>query len=79
MRVGVIPGVGEGRKRQLLRQFGSLKGVRAATIEQLSDSLGPVLAERVHGALHGARESRSDEVRDASIEDASTEAPEEGP
>ncbi len=68
-----IPGVGEGRKKQLLRHFGSLKGVRDASLEQLSEVLGPVLSERIHAALHGAgedSESGADAVRLASLEDA---------
>lgn len=72
-----VPGVGEGRKKQLLRHFGSLKGVREASIEALSEALGPVLAERVHAALHGGgsredSEGEGDTVRAASLEDATS-------
>jgi excinuclease ABC subunit C len=76
-----IPGVGVGRKRALLRQFGSLKRVRAATIEELSqvEGMSVGLAERIHGALHApASRGLTDEdvggedtVRQASLEDAS--------
>jgi excinuclease ABC subunit C len=75
-----IPGVGEGRRKALLRHFGSLKQVQAATIEQLSevDGLGPVVAERIHAFLHGeAAPSEAegvDEVRAESIEDAAASA-----
>jgi excinuclease ABC subunit C len=70
-----IPGVGEGRKVALLRRFGSLKRIREASIEELSDAVGPGIAERVHGWLHadsaGDRvEVEDDAVRDASLEDA---------
>ncbi|WNG59395.1 excinuclease ABC subunit UvrC [Archangium gephyra] len=66
-----IPGVGETRKKQLLRQFGSLKRVREATIEELAEVLGPTLAERVHAALHGHPEEDSeDPIREASLADA---------
>jgi excinuclease ABC subunit C len=77
-----IPGVGEGRKRSLLRHFGSLKRVRQATIEALSEveGLGPAVAERIHAHLHadalgqgemdGVEEGEADTVREASLEDA---------
>lgn len=82
-----IPGVGEGRKKVLLRHFGSLKRVRDATIEALADveGMGAGLAERIHAYLHGtptevAEEQAADEagdeggdaVRVASLEDAET-------
>lgn len=70
-----IPGVGEGRKKALLRHFGSLKRIREASIEELSEveGLGPAVAERIHAFLHGdSRESSESEdaVREASLEDA---------
>jgi excinuclease ABC subunit C len=78
-----IPGVGVGRKRALLRHFGSLKRIRAAAIEELSqvEGVSVALAERIHGALHapsppqGTQEEGEaggeDTVRQASLEDAS--------
>ncbi len=67
-----IPGVGSGRRKALLKHFGSVKGVRGATIEQLAevDGLGPAVAERIHAFLHGQPGTDDDEVRDASLEDA---------
>lgn len=69
-----IPGVGEGRRKALLRHFGSVKRVREADIEALAEVVGPALAERVHAVLHGDAPAPAgrdeDEVRDASIEDA---------
>jgi excinuclease ABC subunit C len=66
-----IPGVGDSRKKLLLRQFGSLKRVREATIEELAEVLGPTLAERVHAALHGhPEEDAEDPIREASLADA---------
>lgn len=70
-----IPGIGEGRRRALLRHFGSLKRVREATIEELAEveGLGPAVAERVHTYLHGVRGAgrgeEGDAVREASLED----------
>ncbi len=70
-----IPGVGDGRKKALLRHFGSLKKIREATIEELAEveGLGPAVAERIHAFLHGhmqTPEDGADAVREASLEDA---------
>jgi excinuclease ABC subunit C len=66
-----IPGVGDTRKKLLLRHFGSLKRVREADIEALAEVLGPTVAERVHAALHGHPEEDSeDPIREASMADA---------
>ncbi|HIK97950.1 MAG TPA: excinuclease ABC subunit UvrC [Dehalococcoidia bacterium] len=45
----LVPGIGPKRKRQLVRQFGSLKGIREASIDDLAASPGMTrkLAERV--------------------------------
>ncbi|MBX5480970.1 MAG: excinuclease ABC subunit UvrC [Myxococcaceae bacterium] len=73
-----IPGVGEGRKKALLRTFGSLKRIREASIEALSEVVGPAVAERVHAWLHappdkGADGDADDAVREASLEDAQSD------
>jgi excinuclease ABC subunit C len=70
-----VPGVGEGRKKALLRHFGSLKRIREASIEGLADVVGPAIAERVHAFLHAdakmlEAQTPEDEVREASLEDA---------
>ncbi len=75
-----VPGVGEGRKKALLRHFGSLKKIRTATIEELAEveGLGPAVAERIHGYLHAAHhapEEGADAVREASLEDAKVQGP----
>jgi excinuclease ABC subunit C len=68
-----IPGVGEARRKILLRHFGSLKRVREASIEELAEVVGPSVAERVHAGLHGhPEEDEVDAVREASLDDAST-------
>ena len=76
-----VPGVGAGRKRALLRHFGSLKRVRGASIEELAqvEGVSVALAERIHAFLHGAPRSAAepesgaeDAIRQASLEDAST-------
>jgi excinuclease ABC subunit C len=80
-----IPGGGEGRKKALLRAFGSLKRIREASIEELAAEagLGTTLAERIHAHLHAPEselrrevaEGQVDEdaVREASLEDAATD------
>jgi len=66
-----IPGVGQTRRKILLRHFGSLKRVSEATIEELAEVVGPSVAERVHAALHGDPEQEGeDPVREASLDDA---------
>lgn len=48
-----IPGVGAERRRRLLRRFGSVKRMRAATVEELAavPGIGPALAVSVRAAL----------------------------
>jgi len=48
-----VPGLGETRRRALLRQFGSLKRLRAATVEQVAEvpGIGPRTAAAVVAAL----------------------------
>jgi excinuclease ABC subunit C len=87
-----IPGVGEGRKRSLLRAFGSLKRIREASIEELASEagVGTTLAERIHAHLHASSaelrrevaegQVDGDTVREASLEDAAAiESPPGGP
>ena len=42
-----IPGVGPERRRKLLSRFGSVRGVRGATLEELSTSVGAGTAARI--------------------------------
>lgn len=66
-----IPGVGEVRRKTLLRHFGSLKRVNEASIEELAEVVGPAMAERVHAGLHGhPDEEDEDPIREASLDDA---------
>jgi len=48
-----IPGVGAGRRKALLRHFGSLRALRGATAAQIAEipGIGPALAETVAAAL----------------------------
>jgi excinuclease ABC subunit C len=49
-----IPGIGEGRKKALLRHFGSVKAVREASAEAIAqvEGFGPEQARRVFEFLH---------------------------
>lgn len=49
-----VPGLGPARRKALLKHFGSVKRLRAASPEQLTEvkGVGPRLAEAVHVALH---------------------------
>jgi len=48
-----IPGVGEQRKRALIRHFGSVRNIRTAAVEAIAavDGIGPKVAERIHRYL----------------------------
>ncbi|MBI3301148.1 MAG: excinuclease ABC subunit UvrC [Deltaproteobacteria bacterium] len=50
-----VPGVGPARRKALLRHFGSLKRVRAATVEELTQVAGvtPAMAEAIRRHLAG--------------------------
>jgi excinuclease ABC subunit C len=49
-----IPGVGPARRRKLLSRFGSLRGVRAASLAELAASVGAATAARIRERLHRA-------------------------
>ncbi len=50
-----IAGIGPTRRQKLLRHFGSVKGVKKATLEELCacDTIGEELARTIFQALHG--------------------------
>jgi excinuclease ABC subunit C len=47
-----IKGVGPTRKKALLRQFGSLKRLRQASIDEMNEVVPRKVAESVYAALH---------------------------
>ena len=52
-QLDTIPGVGEKRRKMLLKHFGSLKKIREASIEDFRPlSIGEKLASRILEALH---------------------------
>ena len=48
-----IPGIGDKRKKRLLRSFGSVAGIRRATREELIPFVGPKLADTLKKRLGG--------------------------
>ena len=48
-----LPGVGPKRKKALIREFGSVKRIREASVEQLAsvEGIGPALAEQIKATL----------------------------
>lgn len=58
-RLDELPGVGPLRRKALLKRFGSLDGVKAASLEELQDALGPILGQRIFVHLQQAAEAAS--------------------
>ena len=46
-----VPGIGEVRKKELLKKFGSLKKMKEAKPEELSEVVGQDVAEKLHTYL----------------------------
>ena len=69
-----VPGLGEVRRKSLLRQFGSLKRLRAATVDEIAavPGIGPRTAEAIKTAL-----DRSDRPRTATVNTTTGEIIEE--
>ncbi len=63
-----IAGVGEGRKKALLRHFGSLRRIRDASLEELGavEGFGEKQARAVHEFFHPAGGGGAPEAADAS-------------
>jgi len=73
-----IPGLGEVRRKALLKHFGSVKAVRAATVDDLAavPGLGRATAEALHEAI--AQRSRSTVRPAAAVNTATGELLEDG-
>ncbi|CAA9335263.1 MAG: Excinuclease ABC subunit C [uncultured Nocardioidaceae bacterium] len=77
-----VPGLGEVRRKALLKRFGSLRKMRAATVEEIADvpGIGPRTAAAIVAALAEARGRAPVSVNTATgeITDELDPAPEEG-
>ncbi|MNJ39948.1 UvrABC system protein C [compost metagenome] len=52
-QLDAIPGIGEKRRKALLKHFGSLKKIKEATVEDFRPlSIGDKLAKQILDALH---------------------------
>ena len=47
-----LPGVGPARKKALLKRFGGIRAIRAASVEELTDVLPVQVAQQVYALLH---------------------------
>lgn len=47
-----VPGIGPGRKKALIKEFGSVKKMRTATLEDLAGSIPIAVAENLYASLH---------------------------
>ena len=69
-----IPGIGEGRKRALLRHFGALRRVKEASVDEIArvEGFGPKQAAAVHDFFHGpsAPAAEGPEVTESDIDAA---------
>jgi excinuclease ABC subunit C len=63
-----IPGVGPNRRRKLLSRFGSVRGVRAASLAELASAVGATTAAQVRARLHGDQVPETRRSTDAGTE-----------
>jgi excinuclease ABC subunit C len=65
-----IPGVGEARKKALLKRFGSLSRLRTASPEEIerTPGVGPALARSIYEILHGVSPADGDGAEAAESE-----------
>jgi excinuclease ABC subunit C len=59
-RLDDLAGVGPRRRNALLTHFGSLEGVRGASLAELRQVVGPVVGTRIHQQLHGDGSAEAD-------------------
>ena len=48
----LVPGIGEVRRKELLKKFGSMKKMKEASIDELSKVVGDVVANNLYNVLH---------------------------
>ncbi len=69
-----VPGVGQKRKRELLRHFGSLRSIREATAEQLAQAPGMSLGAAESVVLYFKGQSQSGAIDVAEVDATSSAA-----
>ena len=55
----LVPGIGEVKRKELLKKFGSMKKMKEASIEDLSEIVGEVVALNLYNALHEEEENEN--------------------
>ena len=70
-----IPGIGESKRRRLLEAFGSLQGVREASLEAIAalPGFGTKTAERILAALNGSANGSAPAETATPVNDAAAE------
>lgn len=53
-----IDGVGPGRRKALIREFGSLAGVQAADLVEIQKILGPKIGKRIYDRIHSEKPNK---------------------
>ena len=56
-----IPGIGPARRKQLLKSFGSVKAIRAASLPALTEVVPSAAAQAVWQYFHAAPEKNNEE------------------
>ncbi len=55
-----VPGIGDKRKKALLRRFGSVKRIREASVTELAGVVPRTVAEELYASLHGGRRAEEE-------------------
>ena len=57
-----LAGIGPRRRKLLIQTFGSVQGVREASLEDLQKALGPSMGRRIFSQLHAAEAVETPEL-----------------
>ncbi len=55
----LVPGIGEVRRKELLKKFGSMKKMKEASLEELSEIVGDTVATNLYNVLHEEEENEN--------------------
>ncbi|CAM3852978.1 excinuclease ABC subunit UvrC [Cohnella lubricantis] len=74
-RLDAIPGIGEKRRKQLLKHFGSLKAIKEAKVEDFrAVSIGEALAKRILDALNDEADGAEAAAKPAELAETQTDS-----